>query len=121
MPERRGREYHRERLADALREEIGAILEGELGDPRIGLATVSELHLAADGKSARVFVAVEGDEQEAEETLAGLLSAKTYIRHEVAERLRLRHAPELVFEIDRSGQYGTRIEQLLKRVKKAKR
>ena len=42
MPEDRGREYHRERLREALREEIWALLEGELRDPRIGLASVNE-------------------------------------------------------------------------------
>jgi len=39
MPEKRGQQYHRERLSEALREEIETILEGELGDPRIGLET----------------------------------------------------------------------------------
>ena len=35
--EKRGAKYHRERLGEALREEIETIVEGELGDPRIGL------------------------------------------------------------------------------------
>lgn len=118
MVENRGREHHMGRLADAMRDEIGAILEGELADPRIGLATASEVHLAPDGRSAHVFVTVAGDEQAVKETMRGLESAKGYIRHELADRLRLRHAPDIVFHIDRSEQYGTRIEQLLARMKK---
>ena len=39
--EHRQQKYHRERLGEALREEIETIVEGELGDPRIGLATVT--------------------------------------------------------------------------------
>ena len=62
MPER-GRQHHWERVGEALKEEIGAIIEGELGDPRIALCTVSEISLAPDGKSARVFLQVEGDEK----------------------------------------------------------
>ena len=54
--ERRGQKYHRERLGEALREEIATILEGELSDPRIGLVNVSEVQLAPDARSARVFV-----------------------------------------------------------------
>ncbi len=54
--ENRGQKYHRDRLGEALREEIGALVEGELGDPRIGLVSVSEVHLAEDGKTARVFM-----------------------------------------------------------------
>ncbi len=118
MPERRGREYHMQRLAEALRDEIGAILEGELADPRIGLATVSEVQLAPDGRSGRVFVAVAGDEKETRETMAGIESAKSFIRHELFERLQLRHVPDLHFLLDRSEQYGARIDQLLDRVKK---
>jgi len=121
MPERRGREHHMHRLAEAMRDEIGAILEGELADPRIGLATVSEVQLAPDGRSGRVFVAVAGDDKQVRESMAGIESAKGFIRRELTERLQLRHAPELHFLLDQSEQYGTRIDQLLERVKKRNR
>ena len=120
MPENRNAQHHRERLGEALREEIAAIVEGELGDPRIGLATVNEVHLAPDGKSAHVMVAVVGDDKESANTLAGLQAARNFIRHEVADRLRLRHAPELFFQLDRSEQYGARIDELLDRIKRRK-
>ncbi|HYY68442.1 MAG TPA: 30S ribosome-binding factor RbfA [Terriglobales bacterium] len=120
MPERRGREHHMQRLADAMRDEIGAILEGELADPRVGLASVSEVQWAPDTRSARVFIAVAGDEKQAQETMVGIESAKGFIRHELKDRLQLRHAPELHFLLDRSEQYGARIDQLLERLKKRK-
>jgi ribosome-binding factor A len=119
--ERRGQKHHRERLSEALREEIETILEGELGDPRIGLATVSGLEMSADGRSAHVLVSVTGDEAEAERTLEGLNTAKNYIRRELAERLRLRRAPELFFRVDRSEQLESRVEELLARAKKRKK
>jgi ribosome-binding factor A len=119
--EKRGREHHRERLADGLRDELSAMLEGELGDPRIGLASVTEVLLAPDGKSARVFVAVAGDEPEAERTLEGLKAAKGYIRREVGVRLGMARPPELLFQIDRSQEYSARIEELLGRTKKRKK
>jgi ribosome-binding factor A len=112
--------YHRGRLGEALREEISAMVEGELGDPRIGLATVTDVVMAADGKSAHVLVAVVGDEKEAQATMAGLTAAVGFIRHEVADRLRLRQAPELYFRLDRSDQYESRIDELLKRIEKRK-
>ncbi len=119
--ERRGQKYHRERLEEALREEIETIVEGELGDPRIGLASVSEVQLAEDSRSARVFVAVEDEDAEAQRTLEGLTAAAGFIRHEVAERLQLRHPPELFFQLDRPQQQEARIEELLRRTKSAKR
>jgi ribosome-binding factor A len=119
--EKRGREHHRERLADGLRDELSAMLEGELGDPRIGLASVTEVLLAPDGKSARVYVAVAGDDAEATHTLEGLRAAKGYIRREVGVRLGMARPPELVFQIDRSQEYSARIEELLGRTKKRKK
>ncbi len=116
--ENRSQQHHRDRLGEALREEISEIIEGELGDPRIGLATVSEVQLAPDGRSAHVLVNVSGDDAEAAETMQGLEAAKGYVRREVASRLRLRHPPELYFRLDRSQQYETRINDLLQRVKR---
>jgi ribosome-binding factor A len=116
--ERRGLKHHRDRLTEALREEIDTILEGELGDPRIGLASVSGLLMSEDGRSAHVMVAVAGDDAEADRTLEGLNAARNFVRHELAERLRLRRAPELFFQIDRCEQLESRVEELLARAKK---
>ncbi len=121
MPEQRGREHHMERLADAMRDEIAAILEGELADPRIGLVTVSDAKLAPGGKVLHVSVEAEEDETAAAEAMEGLASAKGYIRRELTFRLRLRQAPELVFHLDRSHQATGRVEELLRRAEKRKK
>ena len=119
--ENRGQQYHRERLGEALREELAALVEGELADPRIGLASVTEVHMAPDGKTARVFIAASGDDEEAQATLEGLNAARGYIRHELTSRLGLRQAPEIFFVLDRSELYGGRIEELLHRIEKRKK
>ena len=116
--EKRGVKYHRGRLGEALREEIETLVEGELADPRIGLVRVTAVHIADDGRSAQVLVDVDGDDQEAEQSLEGLLAAKEYIRHELVERLRRRRAPELYFRLDRSEREKARVEELLARAKK---
>jgi ribosome-binding factor A len=119
--ERRGVKYHRQRLSGAIREEIETILEGELADPRIGLASVSAVLMADDSRSARVMVNVQGDDSEAERTLEGLQAAKNYVRHEIAERLGLRRPPELIFQVDRSQQLESRVDELLGRAKKRRK
>jgi ribosome-binding factor A len=116
--EKRGAKYHRERLGEALREEIETIVEGELADPRIGLARVTGVEIAEDGRSARILVMVHGTEEEERQSIEGLIAAAGYIRHEVADRLHLRRAPELFFQLDRSEKTSARINELLKRAKK---
>lgn len=116
--EKRGLKYHRGRVGEALREEIETLVEGELADPRIGLVSVTAVHVADDGRSADVWVNVEGDDSEADQSLAGLEAAREYIRHELVERLRIRRAPELYFRLDRAEQAKARVEQLLQRARK---
>ena len=116
--EKRGLKYHRGRVGEALREEIETLVEGELADPRIGLVSVTAVHLADDGRSAEVWVHVEGDDIEASRSLEGLEAAREYIRHELVERLRIRRAPELYFRLDRAEQDKARVEELLGRAKR---
>jgi len=116
--EKRGLKYHRGRVGEALREEIETLVEGELADPRIGLVSVTAVHIADDGRSAEVWVNVEGDDTEADRSLEGLEAARDYIRHELVERLRIRRAPELIFRLERAEQHRARVEQLLDRARK---
>jgi len=118
MPEQRARKYHQDRVAETLREEIGAMIEGELSDPRISFAHISQVVLNPGGKSALIYVAVDGGPEEEAKTVEGLMAARGYIRHELLERMGVRHVPELTFHIDRSEKMKTRIDELLGRTKK---
>ena len=118
MPEQRARQYHRNRVASTFGEEITAMLEGELSDPRIAPCYVTEVILAPGGKSCRVLVAVQGNEAEEASTLEGLMAARGYIRTEIRDRMGVRHVPELSFAIDRSEKMGARMAELLGRIDK---
>jgi ribosome-binding factor A len=118
MPEQRARQHHRDRVARTFGEEITAMLEGELSDPRIAPCHVTEVVLAPGGKSCRVFIAVHGDETAEKSTLDGLMAARSYIRTEIRERMGVRHVPEITFAIDRSEKINTRMDELLDRAGK---
>jgi len=115
MPEQRARKYHQDRVAGTLRDEITAMIEGELSDPRIAFAYVSQVALNPGGKSALVYITVDGSTKEEEETLAALMDARGYIRHELLERTGKRHIPDLSFHIDRSEKMKARIDELMGR------
>ncbi|MGC9157500.1 MAG: 30S ribosome-binding factor RbfA [Terracidiphilus sp.] len=122
MVEHRARKHHQDRVAEALREEIGAMIEGELADPRIHFCSVTEVALNPGGKSARVYVAIDGAAQDiakAEaETVAGLEAARGFIRAELKKRMGVRSIPELSFQADCSDRFQSRIEELLLRQRK---
>lgn len=125
MPEHRARKHHQDRVAEALREEIDVLIEGELSDPRIDFCHVSEVALNPGGKSARVYVAIDSsvkDIAKAEvDTIAGLEAAKGYIRNELKERMGVRRVPDLNFLADRSGRFQARIDELMSRSRSPRR
>ncbi len=97
------------------------MLEGELSDPRIAPSYVTDVVLAPGGKSARIYVAVHGNEEEEQSTLLGLMTARAYIRSQLRDRMGVRHVPDLTFAIDRSEKMTGRMDELLARMKKRER
>jgi ribosome-binding factor A len=122
MAEQRGRQHHQDRVAEAMREEIDSMIEGEISDPRIEFCHISEVVLNPGGKSAQVFVAIDGNQSDIEKaeanTIAGLEAAKGFIRVVLKERLGVRYVPELLFRADRSGRFQARIDELIARSNK---
>ncbi len=106
-----------QRVSDLLREEIAEIIMRRLKDPRLGFVTVTGVDITEDLKIARVFVSVLKAEDR-ELTLEILNSAKSFVRSEVAKRVRMKVIPTIEFRIDESIEYGARIDKLLKEIKK---
>lgn len=106
------------RVGEAIKEEISDILRHELKDPRIGFVSVVNVEVSSDLRHARVYVSVLGDEEAKRETIAGLESAKGFIRTEVGRRIRLRYTPDIVFTLDDSIAHGVRIAELLQEMKR---
>ena len=116
--ENRSAQHHKDRLVEAIKEELVIIVTGELSDPRIGLVTVNEVLMAPGGKAMRIYVSVAGDDREQKECVSALNDAVGFIRHQLAESLALRLAPDLHFVLDNSNKYGARIDELLLRIDK---
>jgi ribosome-binding factor A len=109
-------EHRVERLQESIKEELGDILQREIKDPRIGFASVTSVRVSNDMSHVKVFVSVLGDEQQKKDTMAGLESAKGFIRSEIGKRIRLRHTPEMHFIADNSLEEGARIISLLNQI-----
>ncbi|HSM37398.1 MAG TPA: 30S ribosome-binding factor RbfA [Longimicrobiales bacterium] len=108
--------HRRTRLNEQLKREIAEIVRWEVADPRVGPATVTGAEVAPDLTSARVYVALIGDEAERRASLEGLEAAAPFIRSQLAGRLDLRRTPSLKFYPDESMARASRIEELLAEV-----
>jgi ribosome-binding factor A len=102
-----------ERIDELLRQEIGAIVSRELGDPRVGFATITTVETTPDLRHAKVWVSVIGQPEERSATIAALKRAMPFVRRELGSRLRLKRIPDLHVELDDTAERGTRVLQLL--------
>ena len=108
-------QYRRtDRINEQLRQEISLLIRSEVRDPRVGLATITEVETSPELDHARVYITTLGDEEEKEEILSGLKSAAPFIRGQLGKRLRMRRIPELHFQIDKKLENAMRIENLLR-------
>jgi ribosome-binding factor A len=109
--------HRTDQVGAQVREEIMAIIQRELKDPRIGLVSITGVRMSPDLRSARVRVSVLGDADQKKETLRGLYSARGLIRHALGKRLQnLKFSPEIRFEIDPSIEYSVHISKMLREI-----
>ncbi len=106
-----------ERLAALLRETLAQALTTQLKDPRVGFVTITGVALSPDSH-ATIQVSVMGTEEEKVSAMAGLDSARGFLRTHVARALSLRSTPELHFRLDRGLEHAHRIDQLLTQLKR---
>jgi len=102
-----------EKVAEMVREVIAQIVGYELDDPRVAMVTVTDVRMSGNLREARVFVMVNGTEEEALTALKALRHAAPYVRRQLAFELSLRHAPEIHFIRDTVEEKAARVDDLL--------
>lgn len=102
----------RRQIGELVHEELSTLIQYRTQDPRLGFMTVTGVDMSADLKHAQVYVTVF-DEAEVKDTFEGLNSARGFFKRELGRVLKLRFVPDLTFKLDKSLEYGSRIEQLL--------
>ena len=110
------------RINGEVMRELADIIRGEIKDPRINpLTSVVSVEVAPDLKSCKAYISVLGDDESAANTLAGLNSAKGFIRNRLAKTINLRNTPDITFIMDQSIAYGVsmskKIDELTKDLK----
>jgi ribosome-binding factor A len=102
-----------ERLAALIQQTLAETLATRVKDPRVGFVTVTGVTVSADATHARVRVSVLGEAEDKARTIAGLESARGFLRTHLARALDLRATPELQFVLDRGLEHAQHIERLL--------
>lgn len=106
-----------ERLNHAFQEEISMILMTEIKDEDIKFVTITGVETTSDLSYAKVYFTVL-DDTKRKSTLEALNGAASFIRGKLAERVEVRHTPELKFIYDTSIEYGNHIDEIIDSINK---
>lgn len=106
-----------QRVAEEIKKEIGRIIHDELNDPRIGFVTITKVDLSRDCRFAKVYFSLLGSKKQLRDTQVGLARSKGFIRKLLAQRVKLRYTPEIVFKLDEGIEYSIHISQVMERLK----
>ena len=92
------------------------IIREQLSDPRVqGTFSVTRAEVTRDLRYAKIYVSILEEHNRAP-MMAALKKAAGYVRHELGQRMIIRYAPEILFELDNNIEYGIHIASVLKQV-----
>ena len=103
-----------DRIGEQIRGELSTLLARTVRDPGATGVTITHVEVTRDLHLARVSYKILSDDQTARRDAGrALRRAKLFLRRALAQRLQLRHIPELRFVYDETGERQERIARLL--------
>ena len=98
---------------------LAELFRDGIKDPRVpAFTSVTDVEVAPDLKTCKVYVSFLCDEDKISDALKGLQSAEGYLKRELARRVNLRNTPELRFYVDNSIAYGNHMSKLIEEANK---
>lgn len=108
------REFPRaRRIEEQLKRLLSELVRREIKDPRVGLITITAVSVTRDLGHAKVYFTPFAGIGDPEAALEALQHAAGYLRIQVRNQMRLRTAPELVFQLDDALERGARLSTLI--------
>jgi ribosome-binding factor A len=108
------REFPRaRRVEEQLKRLLAEQIRREVKDPRVGLITITAVEVSRDLTHARVLFTPFAGVGDPGAALEALRHAAGFLRHQIRKEMRLRVAPELVFEVDDSIERAARLTSLI--------
>lgn len=107
------------RIDSELQTALANIITYDLSNEELKGTMISVIGVktSKDLRHARVLISIFPDKDK-EQKFYALKSCVTYLRRELARRVKLRVVPELTFEIDNSAEYGAKIDNLIEQIHK---
>ncbi|MEN3185488.1 MAG: 30S ribosome-binding factor RbfA [Atribacterota bacterium] len=114
------KEQRPKRVAELIKREVSQILLSRVEDPRIKRFTITRVEVSPDIRQAKIFVSFEEGE-EREEKIKILQKATGFVKAELAQRIRIRFMPEILFVADNIFEKAFQVVALLNRMEQEER
>jgi ribosome-binding factor A len=106
-----------ERISSIIQQEISDLLREQVNDPRLtSLISITKVSTSPDLRHTKVFISALGDSVNKNEILKGFAAASGFLRRQLANRINLKHMPELSFHFDDSIERGAEVLRLIEQV-----
>lgn len=114
--------YRTQRLGEEIRKIVSEMLvRGDLKDPGFqGIIGINSVDVTNDGSYATLYITALGgnvgknySEDEKALIMKAFQRSKGHIRSEIAQKVKIRHVPELLFKFDSSLEYGMKMDKIL--------
>jgi len=104
-----------DKVSDLLKKEIALLIQREVRDPRVGMASVTSVKVSKDLGYASVYVTLLGksNEEEASEGIEALNKASGFLRSMLAKAVSMRTTPKLKFIYDDTLVKGQELTSLI--------
>jgi len=104
-----------DKVADLLKKEIALLIQSEVRDPRVGMASVTGVKVSKDLAHASVYVTLLGksNAEEAQEGIEALNKASGFLRSMLAKEVSMRITPKLKFIYDDTLAKGQHLTSLI--------
>ena len=103
-----------ERINNAFMDQLTIILGTEIKNPLLKKVVVNAVKVTNDLSFAKVYFTCFNEDKKT--VLKELKDSSGFLRHQLSERIDIRHTPELTFEYDESLEYAKRIEEKIKEI-----
>lgn len=105
-----------DRVGNQIRNEIAELVSMQMDDPRLKAVSITGVSLSNDLRHARVYFSVIGDPDQRDAAKSGLEHAAGRFKKAIAQKLKLRFVPELIFCFDSGLEHSQRIEDILQQI-----
>ncbi|MFQ5421013.1 MAG: 30S ribosome-binding factor RbfA [Anaerolineae bacterium] len=102
-----------QRTADQIHVIMSQLFQRQMNDPRLQGLTITGVQIDRELQYADIYVNALGAEERQKEVMIALNKAGGYLRHELAQRVRLRTVPQLHFHWDPTLAQSEAVNQIL--------